>query len=372
MTASLAAPRKAILTPGLDLVVTGGLSVVVLIGMLIVPHPGLEAIATLDLQDRVAVALVLGTLINSPHFVASWFLLYGSTETRTRHRWASYGVPVVLALYCAYAFAVGDHDPRPTNLLLGVASLYLAWHYTGQAWGMISTFAYLEGTPPTARERTLIRGSLRTMLVFHVTWALHHAVDLSPPYEHAVAMSFRVMQPVVAIGIVAGFVGFGMMRRRLGRWIPARVVVPWLAITVWYSFLSRYPAGGLFWVQLSHSLQYLVFPFRVEANRWTARSRAATEGSSLPPRLGYAGHMVAYAAVVLAVGWLVFEGSAALGAEIATRGFDGAYPAGLIGTLVAGAVNIHHYFTDGVVWKLRNPAVRRELFAHLPRDPAPA
>ena len=35
--------------------------------------------------------------------------------------------------------------------------------------------------------------------------------------------------------------------------------------------------------------------------------------------------------------------------------------------------NIHHYFTDGVVWKLRDPAVREDLFGHLSAPvPAPA
>jgi hypothetical protein len=30
-------------------------------------------------------------------------------------------------------------------------------------------------------------------------------------------------------------------------------------------------------------------------------------------------------------------------------------------------INIHHYFTYGVIWKISNPEVRRELFAHVPR-----
>jgi hypothetical protein len=28
-------------------------------------------------------------------------------------------------------------------------------------------------------------------------------------------------------------------------------------------------------------------------------------------------------------------------------------------------INIHHFFIDGAAWKLRNPEVRRELFAHV-------
>jgi hypothetical protein len=32
-------------------------------------------------------------------------------------------------------------------------------------------------------------------------------------------------------------------------------------------------------------------------------------------------------------------------------------------------INIHHYFTDGVIWKISNPEVRKDLFAHvLPPD----
>jgi hypothetical protein len=35
--------------------------------------------------------------------------------------------------------------------------------------------------------------------------------------------------------------------------------------------------------------------------------------------------------------------------------------------LVLMFINIHHYFTDGVIWKISNPEVRKELFAHVPR-----
>jgi len=34
--------------------------------------------------------------------------------------------------------------------------------------------------------------------------------------------------------------------------------------------------------------------------------------------------------------------------------------------LILMIINIHHYFTDGVIWKISNPEVRRELFAHVP------
>src|SRR5438067_11255484 len=33
--------------------------------------------------------------------------------------------------------------------------------------------------------------------------------------------------------------------------------------------------------------------------------------------------------------------------------------------LILMFINVHHYFTDGVIWKISNPDVRRELFAHV-------
>jgi hypothetical protein len=39
--------------------------------------------------------------------------------------------------------------------------------------------------------------------------------------------------------------------------------------------------------------------------------------------------------------------------------------------LLLAFINIHHYFTDGVLWKLRNPEVQRQLFAHVPAVASP-
>jgi hypothetical protein len=49
----------------------------------------------------------------------------------------------------------------------------------------------------------------------------------------------------------------------------------------------------------------------------------------------------------------------------------------VVGFAFLAFLNIHHYFTDGVMWKLRNPAVRQDLFGHLASPepvlaPAPA
>jgi hypothetical protein len=43
----------------------------------------------------------------------------------------------------------------------------------------------------------------------------------------------------------------------------------------------------------------------------------------------------------------------------------GKRPGELTALSVITFLNIHHYFTDGVMWKLRNPEVRKDLFGHI-------
>jgi hypothetical protein len=45
----------------------------------------------------------------------------------------------------------------------------------------------------------------------------------------------------------------------------------------------------------------------------------------------------------------------------------GEEPGKVAPVLILMFINIHHYFTDGVIWKISNPEVRKELFAHVPR-----
>jgi hypothetical protein len=141
--------------------------------------------------------------------------------------------------------------------------------------------------------------------------------------------------------------------------VPVLVVTPWLALLVWYAAMARDPRA-LFWVQIAHALQYLAFPLRVEANAH-AEAQHRREGR---PRLPMAAHLAVYAVLLLAASWGVAQlvPVALMGAV--GRAF-GEEPGKAAPILLLSFINIHHYFTDGVLWKLRNPEVQRQLFAHV-------
>ena len=86
---------KSIITPVIDALCCGGLSIVVVCALFFIAEflPAL-AFQTIDFRKVV----IFHTLINWPHFFASYRLLYRSREQVSEHRWASVFIPLILLL----------------------------------------------------------------------------------------------------------------------------------------------------------------------------------------------------------------------------------------------------------------------------------
>ena len=342
----------SILSPVVDFLCVGGLSLIVLVPLLLSGRTDLVIIGA-GAQAWIA------TMINMPHFMASYRLVYRSRETVLRHKWASIYIPVILAVYILVAVWQAQTSPVFVIILVSVSSAYLAWHYTGQVWGMMASYAYLDGRAFETDERFLIRTGLRILLAWHVTWFLY--TQLRDPSR------VRPLYVVISAGTLAAFalgvVGLAKMRRRTGKLPPARALVAWLALFVWYAVMARDPKA-IFWIQIAHALQYLAFPIRVELNRTRAAAETATRGTRV------ATHMALYGALLIAISYVVAQVVPGRAMDAVANIF-GEEPGKVTPVLILMFINIHHYFTDGVIWKISNPEVRRELFAHVPRVPKP-
>jgi hypothetical protein len=357
----VASRRPAILTPGIDALSGGGLSIALILPVLIYRIVfGGEISLAVSVQQYV----VLSAILNWPHFMASYRLLYSSMENARRFPAASLYVPAgLLVLFVAalmtrnqgVSISCLDGRLRLADFMLLFASLYLAWHYTGQAWGMTASFAYTSGIRIDPLERRLIRSGCRALLVWHFLFTLGQQIG----GLHADAQTrefFDLAQQLstwaAGAAFFAGTYGFWRMRLRIGSPLPVRVILPWTALFLWYALVALEPDPGaaFFWLQLFHSLQYLGFPIRVEINRFARRAQAG------PAR--QLAHATGYFALLIGAGLVVFWGpNLAIGD-----------PEQFVAVLIASVVNIHHYFVDGAVWKISNPVTRRELFAHLEAD----
>lgn len=346
-----ATPRPAIVSPLVDGLCAGGLSLLILVPLLVTGRGDLLLVSG-------GVAAWLTALINMPHFLASYRMVYRTRDTIRAHPWAAIYVPAVILLCSVGAVIASRWTDFPISMLLTAQSAYLAWHYTGQAWGMTATYSYLDGASFNPVERKLIRGGLYILLVWHVTWFFHLAwdkqIDLTPLYE--------VVTLAMALALAMGLVGFCLYGFRTRRLPGVRTLIPWLAIFVWYAAMARWGLPALFAVQMAHALQYLIFPMRVEANR----TRRGEYGGRVVR------HMVAYLIVLLAAS-VVAAIYLPMGAMAVVTSWLGSRPGEVVGFAFLAFLNIHHYFTDGVMWKLRNPAVRQDLFGHLAQpEPVPA
>lgn len=363
---------KAIISPWIDFLCCGGLSIFVVLALFV----GLFFLRWVNpespyLNARVSFEdiLILGFLVNFPHFMASYRILYRQKKQIQDHQWASIFVPLILLALIGYALLTPSTDPDNPEFANGSvvelvtlsAGILLAWHYTGQGWGMTAAFSFIGGIRMESRERTMIRAGYYALMVLHILWAVLVASATPDDYllfssmlgSHLRTIEFAFMSwwVVVLATIPIGIIGFLNVRKRTGSNIPARAIAPWVSIYMWYALISVYP--GLFPIlQIFHALQYLIFPIRVEMNQ-----HAKSEDVTLAKKANWSRGLIYYFVLVF-IGVVVFT-SPGLAMWINEPAFLA------INALLLGFINIHHYFIDGAIWKIRNPDVRRDLFAHL-------
>ena len=173
-----AVPREpaAIVSPFVDALFTGGLSLLVLVPLLVMGRTDVLVLSA-------GVQAWVGALVNMPHFLASYRMVYRTKASIRAHPWAAIYVPILLLIGCIGAVIASRWTDIPISALLTISSTYLAWHYTSQAWGMVATFTYLDGNPFNALERKLVRASLYILAAWHIVWFFYLGYDhyVKPP-----------------------------------------------------------------------------------------------------------------------------------------------------------------------------------------------
>jgi hypothetical protein len=116
-------------------------------------------------------------------------------------------------------------------------------------------------------------------------------------------------------------------------------------VTIGFPILAvAFLAYVTYLLQAFHALQYLTFPIRVEINEYTHPGHKWR-------------HLIAYYVILVVIGLFAFEWTALFRVSDARL---------QLGTATMMVINIHHYFIDAVIWKIRDPEVRRSLLGHLP------
>ena len=358
-----------IISESADFWLTGGISIVVMCFVLLcVAVFGVESYG-LQVSTILGSAMVLQVLLNWPHFMGSYSILYSPRKNIRKYKAATIYVPVTLLLVIIasldfssqgpwYAFTV---NTRIAYFLWLAAAFYLAWHYTGQAWGMMATFAATSGLSFTSAERMIFRYGLRVLLVWHVVWG---AQDLPANWfggylSRNIGLLLDIANVLAILSFLITLRTLLAIRNRTGTAVDRRIVASWLSIYLWYLVLFFLPEAFML-VQASHALQYLAFPFRVELNRaegkGSAKKGKKNKAIKTLPILTWGGR---YYFLLVLSGIAVFY--------IPELLFPVDQNSISIAFMIASAVSVHHYFVDSCIWHIRNEEVKCSLFSHLPR-----
>ena len=297
----------------------------------------------------ITLAATLVWVCNWPHFASTSYRLYRTKSNVRQYPLTATLVPLVMLGAVVACFS----SPGAVAPLL--IALYLLWspyHFSAQTLGITLLYSRRCQFKVSELERKALAGFV--FLTFIVASARANVGSTKGNFQGVSYPTLGLHSWVpnlleVAMWVCGGaFVVLMLWRAVHHRQIvPPIVLLPAIAQSAW--FVGLVPGGSainfIYLVPLFHSLQYLLIAWGVQMKETLDEKRAR-------PSLSFVGGETLRWAVVCFLGgatlfWLLPR----LGAHFGrTEVFSAA--------VVVAVVQLHHFFVDGVIWKLKNPRVQ--------------
>ncbi len=308
-----------------------------------------------ELASSPSVASLAATLVwvcNYPHFASTNYRLYHSRASIAQYPLTSYVTPMVLT-----AAVIGCYL-SPNEIAPLFIKLYLLWspyHFSGQTLGITMVYA--------RRTGFVIDGWLRHSLTAFIflTFAVQSAwaevgLHVNPFYgvEYpTLGVPVWLPQMLTKVMWIALAATIALLLWKVinnGPRVPLIVVLPAFTQYVWF---VATPAGQFsYMVPFFHSLQYLLIAWSVQLKEGLAERQR-------DPSVKYVwSESARWMAINIAGGYALFWALPHLGGHFGK-------PLVFSTAVMLAAVQIHHFFVDGVIWRLRNPAARSPLSSSL-------
>ncbi|MCB0393001.1 MAG: hypothetical protein KDD25_00495 [Bdellovibrionales bacterium] len=348
-----------------DFLFIGGLSILVL-GVL-------SLFIGMDRSENVTLfAAAMTWFINDPHFSATNYRLYGNKGNTKQFPITSYVIPVLILLGVVASLA------NPSEVAPYFVKLFVIWspyHFSGQSMGITMVYFHRAGLRLSKWERfalsTFIFSSFTSVVLFYESGHSLNTQHFGIPYESfGVPMwSVQVSRAIMSLAAIA-FSGL-MIRKSFKEKvkIPFIVFLPAITHFVWY-------VGGFNFrsfdelVPLFHSVQYMFIALTVQL-----KSVADAKRETRITKSQFLGRSLKWWAINIAGGFLLFRFLPDLAERFPAISQSIGSPIFIAGVFSA-AVQLHHFFVDGVIWKLKSTKNQNPLTVHWPdlleSDPPPA
>jgi len=310
-------------------------------------------------------AFAMQIVINHPHFAATNYRLYHNKENIMQYPFTALVIP-----WLVLAAMIGSFL-SPTFIAVIFFKIFLYWspyHFSGQTLGITLIYARRAGFFVGKWERFTLSNLIYSSFLFMTARGdmITAASDLVLPVQYDVEQ-YRLGLPdwvpnMILIWMILNGLGFiGLVTKwcmEQGRMIPAIVLLPVVTQLIWFIPGSFCPSFYLF-VPMFHSLQYLLIA-------WSLQLKEKMDVQKITPSVSYVvKETLRWGGINLVLGSILFWGIPQAMYFIFKNEFEWNYSyLFVLGIIVAG-VQVHHFFVDGVIWKLKKKTVASPLMVNL-------
>ena len=333
-----------------DFALIGGLSIATFAAFWFVggPHG-----APMPREAVLTIAAALMWVVNWPHFSATSYRLYHARANIAQYPITALVIPLLLTVVLIGSFA------SPEGVAPWLVKMFTIWspyHFSAQTLGITLIYARRGGFAVTPRVRLALAGFI--FGTFLVQTAVTEA-------GQGLGTFYTVAYPILglpdwvpdllrlwmwACGTMFLYFVVSASRQR-GRILPPIILLPAVTQFVWFYMGWRLPAFNEF-VPFFHAMQYLLIAWVMQIGETLAARAPAGR------RRFVVFETLRWAAFNLVGGIVLFWALPRIGQQ---AGFTLPFATAVI----ISAVQIHHFFVDGVIWKLRNPRVASPLMSSI-------
>ena len=299
--------------------------------------------------EVITVAIYLSWIINWPHFSMSTYRLYQSKSNRHQYIVTAYVIPIVVLGGVILSFGFPDLvAPYFVKLFL----LWSPYHFSGQTIGITIIYAMRCGIRLSTWERRIL-----AFFVFGTYFISTIRAEVSRQgfsYYGVDYPSIGVPRWLASLSEYAMWFALVLFVSALLYWcyknkriIPAIVLLPAATQYLWFVQAIYMPSFQEF-VPLFHSLQFILVA-------WGLQLKEKLEVQEIIPSRKYA--------LTETARWFTinFIGGAFLFYLLPLSGVLLGYSEFFSIAIFFSAIQIHHFFVDGVIWKLKNRTVSHPL-----------
>ncbi|MBC7530650.1 MAG: hypothetical protein H7318_03665 [Oligoflexus sp.] len=310
------------------------------------------------------VAFYAAFIINNPHFMASYCLLYWDKRhlllKDKRFLWAGIIAPGLVLGYMAYFIRVGGTEKL--SYVVNVMYFTVGWHYIKQIYGTMLVTNARQGYYFNSTESWILKATLYPVWFMSYTnsnQAIQSLMHYGIAYKtfQLPAWTVTASYSLMGISIVVLAAMFGRKWIKDGKIPPLSGMISILVIYVWY-LPQLYHAVFWYTIPFFHSLQYMLFVTTLKKNQYTAKAEAFAD--PVQSRMSMAKNFFGFFALIGVMAYLSFN----LVPETLDKYVP--YDHNVFGPQMymfcfITFINVHHYFIDNVIWRRDNQDLKKYL-----------